>query len=241
MSRIRSRARGYGSGRALWLGMLAAVGLNVALVGVAASRYPAVLAGGRLPWVVADVAILLAYGAVGTMVVGKGAKAPRLWRAAGLGVAAGAIQSADFAREYLGLGKAFDAGIVPAVVVASTVVLWSIAGAGGDKVGRGALMGLWSSMAAMLMLWMMAWLLGYAFQGRMEDDLASSYQYLHGNTLRDLPAYTVWNTLWFAFSHALLFVAFGTACGAVGAVVASLIARWQGRSHGMRITGARRG
>jgi hypothetical protein len=226
MTAIVPHAEGITGRRALRLAMVAAVALNMALIGVAAAGYPVILAGGRLPWVLADVAVLVAYGVVGIVATRKGSKPSGLWRAAGFGVAAGAVQSADLLREFFGLGQGF-AGIVAAAVVVSTVVLWCLAGAVGDGVRQGALTGAWSSMVAMLVLWVMAWLLTYAFRGPLERHLASSYQYLHGNTLRDLPAFTVWNTLSFAFSHELLFVAFGIACGAVGAAVVLLVRRWQ--------------
>jgi hypothetical protein len=75
-------------------------------------------------------------------------------------------------------------------------------------------------MTAMLALWLMAWALDYAFADRLARIWPTDYDYLHGNTLGDLSAYTLYNTLSAAFSHALLLPCFGAAFGLLGGAVA---------------------
>jgi hypothetical protein len=213
--------------RALLMVVLGAVALNLTLVGLALIRYPAVAGAERIPWVLADIGLLLAYAALAGIVArrlaGGGTEAAR--RATWFGTLAGAIQAADITREYvLNVPGRLAAALFLAVLLI-TFFLFGLAGAQAQNASSGALIGIWSAIVAMLVLWVLAWITNYILMDRLEQILSSDYEYLHGNTLRDLPSYTVWNTLSAAFSHALLFPIFGAVFGSIGGAIASRTSR----------------
>jgi hypothetical protein len=122
-----------------------------------------------------------------------------LWRAAGLGLAVGAIQSAHFVTVYLvDLGHA---SAIAFTVVASTIVLWAATSVGATVRG-GVLMGLGSALVSALVLAAVVWPLSIAHD-----------------------AVTRWNASSYTLSHALLFACFGMVCGAVGAIASGVVRR----------------
>ena len=61
--------------------VLGAILLNLALVGLALARYPSIFAAERIPWVVADLILLLSYAGLVRAVAKKMTAArPRLYR-----------------------------------------------------------------------------------------------------------------------------------------------------------------
>ncbi len=202
--------------------VLGAVVLNLALIALALARYPSIFAAERIPVVVADVIVLLAYIVVALVIAKKvdGGAARALQRASWLGAFVAVIQAADITREYLVDVRPSLALISLGVVMLVTLAVFGVAGAQTKNAGAGALAGVWSAIVAMLLLWILAWVINYVLMGRLEQILVTDYDYLHGNTLRDLPAYTVWNTLSSAFSHAVLLPLLGAGSGSVGGAIA---------------------
>jgi hypothetical protein len=116
----------------------------------------------------------------------------------------------------------FDMTSRAAVLVGAMLagVALSLAGFTAGVGPRGsAVSGAWCAMVTMLVLWLIAWGLDLTFADRLALIWPSDYDYTHGNTLRDLSAYTLWNTLSAAFSHALLLPCFGAAMGLLGGVL----------------------
>jgi hypothetical protein len=193
--------------------------LNLALIGLAARVYPQVFAAERLTWVIADVALLVAYGIFAWLVASRSTVQPAaLWRAVWLGAAAGALQAADIAREYLTSAAPFS--LLGVLLVSAG--LFAAAGRRQGEFASGALVGAWCAISSMLLLWVLAWLLNYWLMGRLEEVLVRDYDYTHGNTLHDPAAYTVWNTLSAAFSHAVLLPCLGALFGGVAGALAGV-------------------
>lgn len=202
--------------------MLAGVVLNLALIGLALVRHPNILGSERVPFVIVDVAVLLGYAAVA---VGMSSFAePVLLRALVpatlVGLAGGLLQGAEIAREDLIDLERTIALLSGLLGMLALFVLFGLAGwlARQGQVG-GAVSGAWCAMFAMLVLWLVAWGLDYAFADRLARIWPGDYDYTHGNTLMDLHAYTLWNTLSAAFSHALLLPCFGALFGWLGGVL----------------------
>jgi hypothetical protein len=80
-------------------------------------------------------------------------------------------------------------------------------------------------MTAMLTLWIFAWLWNLTFTARLEQILIHDPDYGRGNTLFAMPAYTYWNTLSAAASHASVLPIVGAALGTTGAWCASIADR----------------
>jgi hypothetical protein len=77
----------------------------------------------------------------------------------------------------------------------------------------------------MLVLTPYAWMLNAAIMARLEQILPNDPEFKIGNTLTDLPSYTVWNTIAAISSHAILLPILGVVFGAAGAALASLLRR----------------
>jgi hypothetical protein len=192
--------------------MLAGVAVNLALLGVALGLHPSIFGAERIPVVIGDVALLVAYAV--TVTAWSRQRGPRFEAATLLGVAGGVIQTADIVREYLVDGTPLlnlVAGLSALLVV---LALFAVAGLGAGSARAAALNGAWSAMAAMLVIWIGAWILNYVFHARLEQILVTDPEYLLGNTLKDPAAYAVWNTFSAAFSHALLLPCLGAAAAA---------------------------
>jgi hypothetical protein len=202
--------------------ILAGVALNLALVVLAIVRYPVIFGAERVPFVLVDVAILLGYAAAAavlTRIANEGAVIA-LTSATWLGLVAGVLQGLEIVREDLVAAERVTALVTGLVSLLAMFALFGLAGvlAGAGPRG-GALAGIWCAMTAMMALWLMAWGLDYAFADRLAQIWPTDYDYLHGNTLRELSAYTLWNTLSAAFSHALLLPCFGAVFGLIGGAV----------------------
>ena len=207
--------------------MLAGVALNLALIGLAVARYPAIFGAERVPFIVVDVAILLGYGAAawGVARIADQRTVRALASATWLGLVAGVLQGLEIAREDLVAADPTTALATGLLGLLAMFALFGLAGVLARAGPRGgALAGAWCAMVAMLALWLIAWGLDYAFADRLARIWPTDYDYLHGNTLRDLSAYTLWNTLSAAFSHALLLPCFGAAFGLLGGAVGSRLA-----------------
>ncbi|MDP9248486.1 MAG: hypothetical protein M3O95_10425 [Candidatus Dormibacteraeota bacterium] len=202
--------------------ILTGVALNLALVVLAIVRYPAIFGAERVPFVLVDVAILLGYAAAAVAVarIADEGTVRALRSATWLGLVAGVLQGLEIVREDLVAAERVTALVTGLVSLLAMFALFGLAGvlAGAGPRG-GALAGIWCAMTAMMALWLMAWGLDYAFADRLAQIWPTDYDYLHGNTLRDLSAYTLWNTLSAAFSHALLLPCFGAAFGLIGGAV----------------------
>jgi hypothetical protein len=208
---------------ALTAPMLTGVVLNLALIGLAIARYPAIFGAERLPFIVVDVAVLLGYGAaaVGAVRIADKRTVRALATATWLGLVVGALQGLEIVREDLVAADRTTALVTGLVSLLVMFALFGLAGVLAREGPRGgALAGAWCAMTAMLALWLMAWALDYAFADRLARIWPTDYDYLHGNTLGDLSAYTLYNTLSAAFSHALLLPCFGAAFGLLGGAVA---------------------
>jgi uncharacterized membrane protein YvlD (DUF360 family) len=185
----------------------------------------------RRLWVLLDIAVPFVYGAVAIAVARNGdallgrALRPALW----LGLVAGVVQGADIGREYLldvPPPVSLTFGLAAFVVM---LACFAIAGArAGMGLRRGALAGVWAAMTAMLTLWIIAWLWNATFTDRLGQILIRDPDYSRGNTLFAMPAYTFWNTMSSAASHALLLPLLGAALGAAGASIAAIT------NHGRR-------
>lgn len=214
-------------GRTPLILILGAVALNLLFVAWALARYPGIFAAERILWVLADIAVLLSYAVLAWIIARRLAADGQtaMVHASLLGVFAGAAQGADISREYfVDLAPPLGVGFLIGVLL-FTFALFALAGARVRDVAQGAMLGIWSAMVSMLLLWILAWLLNYSLMGRLEHILVSDPDYMRGNTLRDLPSYAVWNTLSSAFSHALLLPCFGAAFGALGAALSARISR----------------
>jgi hypothetical protein len=199
--------------------MLAGVALNLALVGLAVARYPAIFGAERVPFVLVDVAILLGYGAAAVAIasIADTGTVGALTSASWLGLVAGVLQGLEIAREDLVAADRATALASGLVGLLAMFVLFGLAGVLARAGPRGgAMAGAWCAMVAMLALWLIAWGLDYAFADRLAQIWPTDYDYMHGNTLGDVSAYTLWNTLSAAFSHALLLPCFGAAFGLLG-------------------------
>ena len=200
--------------------VLIAAAVNAVAIAAVLIRFPVIFGAERRLWVLLDVAVPFVYGAVAIAVArnAEPSRARALRQATWLGLIAGVVQGADIAREYLlnvGPGPSFAIGLAGFAV---TAACFAIAGArAGTGVGRGALAGAWAAMTAMLTLWIFAWLWNLAFTARLEQILIHDPDYGRGNTLFEMPAYTFWNTLSAAASHAPILPIVGAALGTAGA------------------------
>lgn len=181
--------------------VLAGVVANL-VVGVAALvLYPAVLGAERTPFVLADMVLLVAYGA--WVVVGP---APA-WRCLALGCLAGLIQVGDIAREYF---TGWSPLLLPLALLAS---LLCFGAAGGGWRG-----GVWAALTAMLLIWLLAWWINFAYIDRLASVLVLDPDFASGS-LKEPRAYAVWNTFSAALSHAVLLPLMGAAAGGLGSLV----------------------
>lgn len=193
--------------------LLAGVGLNLILGAVAVSAFPQVLGGERTFWISADCVLLLAYAA--WLILAPGPHALSI----ALGAAAALVQFADIAREYF---TTWPSGLL---VLAMLVTLALFAAAGiTPRTSQGAIQGAHAAVAAMLLLWAMAWALNAIAADRIGAALSTDADYLRSG-LHDLPSYVVWNTFSSAFSHALLLPLLGAGAGAAAAVLTRFLCR----------------
>jgi hypothetical protein len=208
--------------------LLAAAALNAAAIAAVLMRFPVIFGAERRLWVVLDLAVPFVYGAFAVAVARNAdpSRARALRQATWLGLIAGVVQGADIAREYLlnvAPGPSFAIGLAGFAVMAAC---FALAGArAGTDLGRGALAGAWAAMTAMLALWIIAWLWNLTFTARLEQILIDDPDYGRGNTLFEMPAYTFWNTLSSAASHAPILPFVGAALGALGAWFGSITSR----------------
>jgi len=206
------------SRRYITSGFLVMVLVNIALVGWAAIRFPAILGGDRIVVVLLDVAILVAYG-VGAKVLfrgrpGRGLEAT-IAAVFALGVALGLVHGADIAREYV-------VSLPPPwpLVDIGAVLLFSLAGfllsgvLAGNLAG-GARAGTICAATAMLVLWLSSWGLNFGMPARLQTILIADPEYAAG-TLRDPAAYAFYNTISSALSHAIVLPFLGAVFGALG-------------------------
>jgi hypothetical protein len=182
--------------------LLAGVALNLILATVTLGVFPEVLGGERTVWIGADCFLLLAY--VAWLVL---APAPHA-RSVAFGAAAGLVQFADITREYF---TAWPSGFLALAMLVS-VGLFAAAGAPHRPI-QGAIQGAHSAVAAMLLLWALAWALDAIAPDRIGAALSTDPDYLRSG-LHDLRTYVAWNTLSAAFSHALLLPLIGAGAGA---------------------------
>ncbi len=109
--------------------------------------------------------------------------------------------------------------ILPLVGILLVFSLFGLAGLQGGRrtgqTGMGSLAGFWCALVSMLILFLFAFFLGFAFMPRMEQILAGDLDYQRSN-LKDLKAYSIWNILDSGFSHAFLSPIFGAGFGALG-------------------------
>lgn len=202
--------------------MLAGVALNLALVGLALVRYPAIFGAERVPFVLMDVAILSVYGAFAVAMarIADEQIIKALATASWLGLVAGVLQGLEIVREDLVEADRTTALVTGLAGFLAMLALFGLAGFMAGVGPRGsAVSGAWCAMVTMLVLWLIAWGLDLTFADRLALIWPGDYDYTHGNTLRDLSAYTLWNTLSAAFSHALLLPCFGAAMGLLGGVL----------------------
>jgi hypothetical protein len=153
--------------RTLLVVLLGAVVLNLALIALALARYPSIFANERIPGVVADVILLVAYAVVPYVVANKVNvfATTALQRASWLGAGIGVLQAADITREYLldvPLGLARPVALISlGGVMIVTLAVFGLAGAQTKNASAGALTGAWSAIMAMLLLWILAWVVNY--------------------------------------------------------------------------------
>jgi len=196
---------------------------NIAVVGWAIARFPAIVGGDRIVVVVLDLAILAAYG-VGVRVLLRGH--PAAGREAtivsvfALGVVLGLVNGADIAREYLvSLPPPWPLADIAAVLLLSLAAFLLVGVLAGNPAG-GARAGIICAATAMLILWLSSWGLNFAMPTHLQAILITDPEYAAG-TLRDPAAYAFYNTISSALSHAIVLPFFGAVFGALGGVVSS--------------------
>jgi hypothetical protein len=209
--------------------VLAGVALNLALIGIQLAQYPLVFGQERIPYVLAAIAALI--GFAGVAVVAGRASGPTARRdlrvASGLGVLAAAIMAIDIAREYLTDLPTPLKFLIGGLAFLAVLLLFGAAGAvvGRGDAAKGARAGAWAAIVTMLVLAPYAWILNSVLMARLEQILPTDPEFKIGNTLTDLPSYTVWNTIAAISSHAILLPILGAIFGATGAALVSLMRR----------------
>jgi hypothetical protein len=209
--------------------VLIGVVANLALLGIQLARYPLVFGAERIPYVIAAIAALVGFAAI-AIVSGRasGPTARRDLRVASvLGVFAAVIMAGDIAREYLTDAGAQLNFVIGGIAFLAVLLAFAAAGAvaGREEAIKGARAGAWAAVVAMLVLTPYAWMLNAAIMARLEQILPNDPEFKIGNTLTDLPSYTVWNTIAAISSHAILLPILGVVFGAAGAALASLLRR----------------
>lgn len=207
------------------------VAANLVLLGVQLARYPLVFGQERVPYIVAAVAALIAFGGIALVSGRRSGPTTRrdLRLASGLGVLAAVIMAGDIAREYLSDSSAQLNFVVGALAFVAVLLLFGAAGAvagrGDARRGRGARGGAWAAVVSMLVLTPYAWILNSVLMTRLEQILPNDPEFKIGNTLTDLPSYTVWNTISAISTHAILLPILGALVGAAAAALVSLLRR----------------
>lgn len=209
--------------------VLLGIAANLVLLGVQLARYPLVFGQERAPYIVAAVAALIAFGGIALVSGRRSAPTARrdLRLASGLGVLAALIMAGDIAREYLSDAPAQLNFVVGALAFVAVLLLFGMAGAvaGRGDAGRGARGGAWAAVVSMLVLTPYAWILNSVLMARLEQILPNDPEFKIGNTLTDLPSYTVWNTISAISTHAILLPILGALVGAAAAALVSLLHR----------------
>jgi hypothetical protein len=209
--------------------VLLGVAANLVLVGVQLARYPLVFGQERVPYIVAAVAALIAFGGIALVSGRRSAPTARrdLRLASGLGVLAAVIMAGDIVREYLSDGPAQLNFVFGGLAFVAVLLLFGAAGAvaGHGDAGKGARGGAWAAVVSMLVLTPYAWILNSVLMTRLEQILPNDPEFKIGNTLTDLPSYTVWNTISAISTHAILLPILGALVGAAAAALMSLLRR----------------
>lgn len=189
------------------IAFLAGVALNTVLVIAAVALFPQVIGDARTFVVGTDLLVLLGYA--GWVLLGPGPRTRSLM----FGAAAGLIQFADVVREYFTTWPS----VLLVLAMAVSLGLFGAAGAG-MALGAGAAQGVHAAIAAMLVLWVLAWLLDAVTPGSIGAALSSDPEY-RASGLRDMNAYVAWNTMSAALSHLVLLPIFGGFAAAVGSLL----------------------
>lgn len=203
--------------------VFAAIAANLGLLGVQLARYPQIFGAERIPWVVVAVASV-AFFSVIVVLAGRAKDAATrrgLRRASVCGLVGAAVMSADITREYLSNAPAPVNFLVGTGAFLAVLTAFGVAGAiaGNGEARRGAWLGTWAAMVCMLATSVYAWGLNTVLMARLEQILPNDPEFKIGNTLKDLPSYTVWNTIAAISSHAVLLPVLGAGCGAAGALL----------------------
>lgn len=209
--------------------VLAGVALNLALLAIQLAQYPLVFGQERIPYVLAAIAALIGFAGIAP-VAGR-ASGPTGRRdlrvASGLGILAAVIMAIDIVREYLmDLPNPLNF-LIGGLAFLVVLLLFGAAGAvvGRGDATKGARAGAWAAIVTMLVLAPYAWILNSVLMARLEQILPTDPEFKIGNTLTDLPSYTVWNTIAAISSHAILLPILGAIFGATGAALVSLMRR----------------
>ncbi len=190
----------------LWQGMLCGSLFNLMLIALSLMQYPSLLDAGRASTVIACVVLLLLYGCVG---IGLPLQASQpmltaLWQGTGFGLLVGVLFVADIAVEYF-LNMSSQLSTLSTFGFMGLIfLLFVLAGARGtQRTGQfllGSLTSIWSAMLGVLIAVLFGFAVNFFFIQRLEHILASDYV---SSGMRDIRAFTFFNSLDSASSHLL--------------------------------------
>src|SRR5581483_6249449 len=202
--------------------MLIGITLGLFLIGGSLLLYPSIAQGTRLLSIALLIIALLCYGGISIIVTWKAgpARQAALQEGTRFGILIGGIWMFHLVLESL-----IDMGRTASTISSLSIfvlifLLYGVTGWRGARTsGRfllGALAAVWSAMSSFLLLLPFAFLLTYILMPRLMQILATDYEYLH-NSLRDLQAYSVYNSLISGSIHAIETVIVALLLGSLGA------------------------
>lgn len=225
----------WGAAPRLRLVILAALALNLLLIGVRVLLYTPLLAQpGAFAYVLEPVVLLVAYGVIVLGVTAGAGDGRRVALRVGtvVGLIAGALWIVNLALETFTDLSGRAGLLATAPFLLGGFALWGAAGFLGawrtGSIGLGMLAAIWGAMICVLLTVTFGWLLTYAALPRLEQSLITDPDFLRSHW-HDLRAFAIANAFDSGFSHLLGALIIGAVVGAAGSWLGVLVHQWAGR------------